>query len=75
MSTPPRSPSPGTGFCQHTGDHMKTTTLIAILIPVSIFATAAAIAAGFEQDPGFAALFGCGAYLTTLVTGLVMGAK
>ena len=54
---------------------MKTTTLIAILIPVSIFATAAAIAAGFEQDPGFAALFGCGAYLCTFVTGLVIGAR
>ena len=54
---------------------MKTTTLIAILIPVSIFDTAAAIAAGFDQDPVLAALFGCGAYVCTLMTGLVMGAK
>jgi hypothetical protein len=54
---------------------MKTTTLIAILIPVSIFATAAAIAAGYERDPGFAALFGCGAYVTTLVLGLIAGAR
>ena len=54
---------------------MKTTTLIAILIPVSALATASAIAAGFERDPGFAALFGCGGYVCTLALGLVMGAK
>ena len=54
---------------------MKTTTLIAILIPVSALATVAAIDAGFEQNPILAALFGCGAYVTTLVLGLIAGAR
>jgi hypothetical protein len=54
---------------------MKTATLIAVLIPVSALATVTAIAAGFDQEPTLAALFGCGAYATTFVLGLVTGAK
>jgi hypothetical protein len=65
----------GTGFRQHTGDQMKTQRLTAVLIFVSVAATASALALAFHQDIVLATVLGCGGYVSTAATGLVIGAR
>lgn len=54
---------------------MTTTRLLAALIPVSALATAGALALASSGDSTMATIMGVAAYVSTLATGLVMGAR
>ena len=54
---------------------MKTQRLAAVLIFVSVAATASALALAFHHDIILATVLGCGGYVSTAATGLVVGAR
>jgi folate-dependent tRNA-U54 methylase TrmFO/GidA len=54
---------------------MKTRRLAAVLIFVSVAATASALVLAFRQDIILATVLGCGGYVSTAATGLVIGAR
>ena len=54
---------------------MKTQRLAAVLIFVGVAATASAIALAFHHDIILATVLGCGGYVSTAATGLVIGAR
>ena len=54
---------------------MKTQRLAAMLIFVSVAATGSALVLAFRQDIILATVLGCGGYVSTAATGLVIGAR